>query len=74
MPQKMPGSETGFILHGSNRLATVIDLSKLQLPPNARFRYARVTASQEVDHDSFELLGRIGSMRQVDLLPLRSSG
>lgn len=55
--QKMPDSETGFILHGSDRLATVIDLSKLQLPPNAQFRYARMTASQEVEHDSFELIG-----------------
>jgi hypothetical protein len=58
--QKMPDSETGFILHGKDSVATIVDVSKLKLPPNAQFRYARLTASQEVDHDSFELVGTEG--------------
>ena len=60
MLQKMPDSETGFVLHASDRLATIIDVSKLNLPPNAQFRYARLTSSKEVEHDSFELLGTEG--------------
>ena len=32
----------------------------LKLPPNAQFRHALFTASQEVDHDSLELVGTEG--------------
>jgi hypothetical protein len=76
MVQKMPDSETGFILHGKDSLATIIDVSKLRLPPNAQFRYARLMASQEVDHDSFELVGTeglytTGGPMTVDIVGIR---
>jgi hypothetical protein len=58
--QKMPDSDTGFILHGPEHLATIIDVSKLKLPPNAQFRYARTTASQTLNMESLELLGMEG--------------
>ena len=57
MLQKMADSETGFVLHAFDRLTTIIDVSKLNLPPNAQFRYARLSVGKEVEHDSFELLG-----------------
>jgi Restriction endonuclease len=58
--QKMPDSDTGFIIHAPDRLATVIDVAKLSLPPNAQFRYVRTTASKTMDMDSVELLGTTG--------------
>jgi hypothetical protein len=58
--QKMPDSETGFILQAPDRVATIVDASKLNLPPNAQFRYVRTTASQTVNMDSLELLGAQG--------------
>ncbi len=58
--QKMPDSETGFIVHAPDRVATIVDVSKLNLPPNAQFRYVQTTASQTVDMDSFELPGTQG--------------
>jgi hypothetical protein len=58
--QKMPDSDTGFIIHAPDRLATVIDVAKLNLPPNAQFRYARTMASKTMDMDSVELLGTEG--------------
>lgn len=48
---------TGFIVHEGWRPATIVDLSRLELPPNCHFRYLRTTASKTMDMDSLEILG-----------------
>jgi hypothetical protein len=55
--QKAFSGSTGFIVHEGSRVATILDLSCLNLPPNSQFRYVRTTASRTIDMDSFELLG-----------------
>lgn len=57
---KTADGDTGFIIHAPDRLATVVDVSKLQLPPNAQFRFVQTRASQTMSMDSFELLGTDG--------------
>lgn len=55
--QKAEASETGFIVANGERMATILDLNGLELPPNCLFRYLRTTAAQEIEMDSLELLG-----------------
>lgn len=55
--QKAASGATGFIVHEGWRMATTVDLSQLELPPNCQFRYVRTTAPRVMDVDSFELLG-----------------
>ena len=38
-------------------MATILDLSRLEMPLNSQFRYFRASANKEMDMDSFELLG-----------------
>jgi hypothetical protein len=51
---------TGVIVHNSDRMATVLDLSAVALPPNCQLCYLRTTATKEMDMDSFEILGSEG--------------
>lgn len=55
--KKASASETGFIIHSPDRMATILDLSGWELPPNCQFRYLRTTASKAMDMDSFEIIG-----------------
>jgi hypothetical protein len=55
--QKTSIGETGTIVHNSYKMATILDLSKLEMPPNSQFRYFRTAANKDLDMDSFELLG-----------------
>lgn len=55
--QRSPTSESGFVVHQSSRVATVLDLSQLEMPPNCQFRFVRTIANKEMDMDSFELIG-----------------
>jgi hypothetical protein len=55
--QKTTLGETGVIVHNAERMATVLDLTTIALPPNCQFRYLGAAASKEMDMDSFELLG-----------------
>jgi hypothetical protein len=52
--------ETGVIVHEAHRMATIVDLSVISLPPNSQFRYFRTAADREMDMDSFELIGTEG--------------
>ena len=52
--------ETGVIVHNAHRVATVLDLSAISLPPNCQFCYLRTATNKEMDMDSFELLGSAG--------------
>jgi hypothetical protein len=52
--------ETGVIVHEHDRMATIVDLSGISLPPNAQFRYFRTAADREMDMDSFEIIGTEG--------------
>ena len=52
--------ETGVIIHEADRMATILDLSAIALPPNAQFTYFRTAADREMDMDSFELIGAEG--------------
>jgi hypothetical protein len=55
--QKTSLGPTGAIVHNSHRMATVLDLSRLDMAQNCQFRYFRTTANKEMDMDSFELIG-----------------
>jgi hypothetical protein len=55
--QKATSGNTGFIVHEGYRIATIVDLSSIDLPLNCQFRYVRTTASKTMDVDSFEILG-----------------
>ena len=55
--QKTSLGETGVIIHNAHRMATVLDLSAVMLPPNCQFSYLRTTANREMDMDSFAILG-----------------
>lgn len=55
--QKTPSGESGFIIQGSHRVASFLDLSQLEIPPNCQYRYVRTAAQKEMDMDSFELIG-----------------
>jgi hypothetical protein len=72
--QKTSLGETGAVVHNAYKMATILDLSRLEMPPNSQFRYFRASANKEMDMDSFELLGvdlndRIGQGRLVQPLP-----
>lgn len=58
--QRTSLGETGVIVHNADRMATVLDLSDIALPPNCQFCYLRTTADKEMDMDSFEILGGEG--------------
>jgi hypothetical protein len=58
--QKTSLGETGVIVHNAQRMATVLDLSAAELPPNCQFRFLRTSANKEMDMDSFEILGGEG--------------
>jgi hypothetical protein len=58
--QRTSLGETGVIVHEGYRVATVLDLSLLKLPPNSQFIYFRTEANKEMDMDSFEILGPDG--------------
>jgi hypothetical protein len=45
------------ITHSRDRISTFVDLSQVEIPPYGQFRFIRVEAAQEVDHDAFELCG-----------------
>jgi hypothetical protein len=55
--QRAASGNTGFIVHEGWRMATIVDLSRLELPPNCHFRYLRTIASKTMDMDSLEILG-----------------
>lgn len=55
--QKTSAGETGFITHNAAKVATIVDLSDIELPQNCQFRYVRTNASKTVDMESFELIG-----------------
>jgi hypothetical protein len=55
--QKAASGNTGFIVQEGWRMATIVDLSRLELPPNSHFRYLRTTASKTMDMESLEILG-----------------
>jgi len=55
--QRTSLGETGTVVQDGYRVATVLDLSVLKLPPNSQFIYLRTAANKEVDMDSFEILG-----------------
>jgi hypothetical protein len=52
--------ETAVIVHDAHRMATIVDLSAISLPPNSQFRYFRTAADREMDMDSFEVIGTEG--------------
>ena len=71
--QHASAGEAGFIIHNSEYVATIVDLSSLDLPPNSQFRFVRVSASQEMDMTSFELIGverlaYVGGPMAVDVI------
>jgi hypothetical protein len=45
------------ITHSGDLISTFIDLSQVEIPPYGQFRFIRVEAPQEVDHDAFEIYG-----------------
>jgi len=45
------------ITHSGDRISTFIDLSQVEIPPYGQFRFVRVEAAEEVDHDAFEIYG-----------------
>lgn len=45
------------ITHSGERISTFIDLSQVEISPYGQFRFVRVEAPQEVDHDAFEIYG-----------------
>ena len=45
------------ITHSEDRISTFIDLSQVEIPPYGQFRFVRVEAAQELDHDAFEICG-----------------
>lgn len=55
--QKTGLGETGAVVHNAYKVATILDLSRLEMPPNSQFRYFQVSAEKDMDMDSFELLG-----------------
>lgn len=48
--------ETSIIRHG-RRISIFLDISKLELPPFCQFRFFRVLAPEEVDHEALHLVG-----------------
>jgi hypothetical protein len=55
--QKSGFGETGAVIHNAEKVATILDLSGFELPPNSQFRYLRTAANKDMDMESFELLG-----------------
>jgi hypothetical protein len=57
------------IVHEQNRVSVLIDISQVEMPPLRQFRFARLQAQDEVEHEVFELVGvemlrvRTGRMR-----------
>lgn len=45
------------ITHSEDRISTFIDLSQLEIPPFAQFRFVNVESPYEVDHEAFEIFG-----------------
>jgi len=45
------------ITHSGDRISTFIDLSQVEIPPYGQFKFVRIEAEQEVDHDAFEIFG-----------------
>ena len=41
----------------ADRISTFIDLSQVEIPPFGQFRFVRVNADEELDHDAFEIFG-----------------
>jgi hypothetical protein len=54
--QKEISGATGVTVQDAYRMATVVDLGSLELPPNSQLRYVRTVANKIMDMDSFELL------------------
>jgi len=52
------------ITHSGERISTFIDLSQIEIPPYGQFRFVRVEAAHEMDHDAFEICG-IGKIKVV---------
>ena len=45
------------IVHDDRRVSVVIDISQLKMPPLRQFRFVRLQAADEVEHEAFELVG-----------------
>jgi hypothetical protein len=45
------------IIHANDRISIFLDVSQLEVRPCQQFRFFRVTGSEEVDHESVELVG-----------------
>jgi len=58
--QRTSLGETGVMVHNAYRMATVLDLSAISLPPNCQFCYLQTAANKDLDMDSFEILGSDG--------------
>jgi Restriction endonuclease len=74
--QKTDHGETGAVIHNAYKMATILDLSGFELPPNSQFRYLSSGANKEMDMDSFEILGtdRLYATRGPMAVIIESSG
>lgn len=45
------------LTHSGSRVAMLLDLSGLELPPCSQFRYVKLRGSKEMDMESFEIVG-----------------
>ena len=66
------------IIHDGNRVAVLLDISQLDMPPFCQFRFAKVSGKEEMEHDVFELVGVEklwvpGGQMHVDVLGIEES-
>lgn len=54
--ERFPLGETS-IIHDTNRISILLDLSQVEVPPFCQFRFFRVDGQEEMDHDALELVG-----------------
>ncbi len=45
------------IVHDSDRISMLLDISHLEMPPLCQFRFFRVTGQEEMDYETLELAG-----------------
>lgn len=54
--ERFPLGETSMV-HDGDRIATLLDISHLQMPAFCQFRFAQLRGNEELEHEAFELIG-----------------
>lgn len=68
------------IVHDGNRIALLVDISTVQMPPLCQFRFVAVHSEDELEHEQFSLIGldklsvRAGAIDVVLLLEQSNGG